>query len=58
VSETAPVADVLSLTSFTVTGMTSYRLGYARVSTGEQDPAAQVDALSAAGVDQLYVDGC
>jgi DNA invertase Pin-like site-specific DNA recombinase len=36
--------------------MMSYRLGYARVSTGEQDPTAQLDALVAAGVDQVYVD--
>lgn len=36
--------------------MTTYRLGYARVSTLEQDPALQTDALTAAGVDRIYVD--
>ena len=32
------------------------RLGYARVSTDEQDEALQVQALEAAGIDALYVD--
>ncbi|MGI8416162.1 MAG: recombinase family protein [Nakamurella sp.] len=38
--------------------MTSYRYGYARVSTAEQDPALQIDALTAAGVDptRVFVD--
>jgi DNA invertase Pin-like site-specific DNA recombinase len=36
--------------------MTSYRLGYARVSTLEQDPPAQLDALAAAAVDQVFLD--
>ncbi len=33
-----------------------YRLGYARVSTLEQDPALQHDALRAAGVEQVFTD--
>ena len=32
------------------------RLGYARVSTDEQDEALQVRALEAAGIDALYID--
>jgi DNA invertase Pin-like site-specific DNA recombinase len=35
---------------------TGYRLGYARVSTLEQDPALQHDALTAAGVDRVFTD--
>jgi DNA invertase Pin-like site-specific DNA recombinase len=31
-------------------------LGYARVSTGEQDPALQRDALAAAGCARVWVD--
>jgi DNA invertase Pin-like site-specific DNA recombinase len=56
VSETLRVDAFLSLGSLTVPDRTSYRLGYARVSTLEQHPAAQLDALTAAGVDQVYVD--
>ena len=33
-----------------------YRLGYARVSTLEQDPALQHDALKAAGVQRVFTD--
>lgn len=33
-----------------------YRLGYARVSTLEQDPALQLDALAAAGVERVFTD--
>ena len=35
--------------------MTSYRYGYVRVSTLEQDPASQLDAMAAAGVDRHRV---
>jgi DNA invertase Pin-like site-specific DNA recombinase len=34
----------------------TYRLGYARVSTLEQDPALQRDALTAAGCQRIFVD--
>ena len=32
------------------------KIGYGRVSTRDQNPAAQHDALTAAGCDQVYVD--
>lgn len=34
----------------------NYSLGYARVSTHAQYPQLQLDALTAAGVDRVYVD--
>ncbi len=40
-SETLCVESGLSLSCLTVRGVTNYRLGYARVSTLEQDPAAE-----------------
>jgi DNA invertase Pin-like site-specific DNA recombinase len=36
--------------------MSNYRLGYARVSTHDQDPALQHDALTTAGCQQIFVD--
>ena len=36
--------------------MSSYKIGYARVSTLQQDEALQRDALQAAGVDRIFVD--
>ncbi len=36
--------------------MSHYRLGYARVSTLDQDPALQQDALLAAGCQRIFVD--
>jgi len=36
--------------------MSKYKLGYARVSTLDQDPALQYDALTAAGCDRIFVD--
>lgn len=36
--------------------MSNYRLGYARVSTFEQDPALQNDALLTAGCQRIFVD--
>ncbi len=36
--------------------MSKYKLGYARVSTLDQDPALQHDALTAAGCDRIFID--
>jgi len=36
--------------------MTTQRIGYSRVSTTDQNPESQQDALKAANVDQLFVD--
>ena len=36
--------------------MSGYKLGYARVSTTQQDEALQLDALQAAGCDRLFID--
>lgn len=33
-----------------------YQLGYARVSTNDQNPSLQTDALEAAGCDRIFVD--
>lgn len=40
----------------TTTTSRGYRLGYARVSTVEQDPQLQLDALAVAAVDQVFTD--
>lgn len=39
-----------------MTGSATFRLGYARVSTTDQDPALQQDALQAAGCQRLFID--
>jgi DNA invertase Pin-like site-specific DNA recombinase len=33
-----------------------YRIGYARISTAEQDESLQLDALQRAGVDRVFID--
>ena len=39
-----------------ITSMTTKAFGYARVSTADQNPASQEDALKQAGADLLFVD--
>ena len=36
--------------------MTGYKLGYARVSTNEQDETLQLDALQSAGCERVFID--
>ena len=36
--------------------MTNHRIGYSRVSTLDQDPSSQEDALARAGVDRIFVE--
>lgn len=36
--------------------MTTTRLGYGRVSTSDQNPDSQRDAVAKAGVDQIFLD--
>ncbi|MGN6326131.1 recombinase family protein [Pseudolysinimonas sp.] len=36
--------------------MTTHRIGYSRVSTLDQDPSSQQDALERAGVDRVFVE--
>jgi len=43
-------------TATPATSRASYRLGYARVSTLEQDDALQHDALTAAGCERIFTD--
>jgi DNA invertase Pin-like site-specific DNA recombinase len=58
VSETRIAIAVLSASSLTVPGMASYRYGYGRVSTAEQNADLQRDALHAVGVDEgrVFID--
>ena len=36
--------------------MTGYKLGYARVSTSQQDETLQLDALQSAGCERVFID--
>ena len=36
--------------------MSTYKIGYARVSTNQQDEALQLDALQKAGTDRVFID--
>lgn len=57
-SATQPVSRVrgnVTLSGVRVT-VRPMKIGYGRVSTRDQNPAAQHDALTAAGCDQAYVD--
>ena len=36
--------------------MSTYKIGYARVSTNQQDEALQLDALQKAGADRVFID--
>ena len=36
--------------------MSAHRIGYGRVSTSDQNPTSQEDALKRAGVDKLFID--
>lgn len=57
-SETRIATAVSPSSSLTVPGMTSYRYGYGRVSTAEQNADLQRDALHAAGVAEgrVFID--
>ena len=39
-----------------MTSSAHYKIGYARVSTGQQDESLQVDALQRTGADRIFVD--